>query len=91
MKVRRVKVHSPALRAEVMKSGGLVSLLESESQAAAARCNAIAEKPHGRIGDLYRGFASIHSNTAVGVVASVGAAGLKDDAENNTLHRGTGW
>lgn len=93
MKVTKVKIHDGNLRTQVMKSDGLVSLLESEAQAAAARCNAQADKriTGAMRSEPYGGFASIHRNTAVGVVATRGWSGKRDDAVHNTLKSATGW
>ena len=91
----RVKVHTGAVR-ELLHSGGITGILESESQAAAARCNGMVEW-HSPMADPYVAFVDDGGYTSIGKVAmrrglgKDGMAAQHYEAKHAVLLKGSGW
>ena len=91
----RVEIDVAGVR-ELLNSDGVVSLLQSECDAAAARCNGLVSWHSPMDAPAYRGVVDHAPYSAVGkvVMNGLGRDGLAvahEDAKHNTLLKGCGW
>lgn len=91
----QVKIHVDEVRS-VLKSGGVVNILQRECNAAAGRCNALVQWHSPMHSDAYRAVVDEGAYTAVGkvVMNRLGRDGLAvahENAAHNTLLKGCGW
>ena len=95
MNVTNVTIHIGGVRA-VMKSGGIVGIMEEECGAAADRCNGLVSWRTPMRSQAYRAQVDIGNFTAIGkvVMNSLGRDGKAvayENAKHNTLLKGCGW
>ena len=91
----QVKIHIGEVRA-CLKSGGVRALLQSECDAAAARCNDLVSWHSPMDSPAYSAHVDDGAFTAVGKVTMNGLgrdgnAVAYENAKHNTLLRGCGW
>ena len=90
-----VELHMGEVRA-VLKSGGVVGILQREATAAAGRCNALAQWHSPMYADAYKAAVDQGEYTAIGkvVMNSLGRDGnavAYENAAHGTLLKGCGW
>lgn len=80
----------------VLKSPEMRAFLSTECDAAAARCNSLAQFHSPMYADAYGSYTSEGKYTAIGHVATRrigrnGTAAIYENAAHNTLLKGCGW